>query len=458
MIDIKAAIAATRFGMGARPGDIAAARSDARGWLRAQLKTPQSVLIRADNLADTETAAREMIDNQQQRRALKRAGQKDAAEAADRQKMMRAAARQAFARDVAARNAHAIMTEASFLERWVRFWSNHFTVSIRRLAVFRLAGPYEREAIRANAFGSFKELLLAATLHPAMLHYLDNVRSIGPTTRAARRRKMGLNENLARECLELHTLGVDGGYSQADVEAFAKALTGWTIRVPALRSGGWGGTVFEPRLHESGDKKILGKRYPDNGGDQAKAVLADLANHPSTAHHIAKKLARHFISDAPPQSAVDKLAQTFRNSEGDLAALAEAVIDLDEAWGAEPQKLKTPEELLISAARYFSPAVIYGLDARKIYASLGQLPFGAPSPKGWPDVAADWAGPDALKKRLEWANSAARRAGVTADASGFLEGALGAMAGSRTRLAVAGAETRRQGVTLALMCPEFQRR
>ena len=458
MKDINAAIAVTRFGMGARAGEIPAARSDPRGWLRTQLAQTEDVLIDARDLPTTKDAAAEIIGDQQERRAFKRAGAGKTADIAARQKMMNRAEHAAFGRDIAARNRHAIETAAPFLERWARFWSNHFTVSVRKQSLFRLVGPYEREAIRANAFGTFKDLLFAAVLHPAMLLYLDNNRSIGPSTLVARRRKMGLNENLAREALELHTLGVDGGYTQGDVEAFAKALTGWTISTPALRDSGFGETIFEPRLHEPGGKEVLARAYPDNGGDQAKVILSDLAGHPSTARHIAAKLARHFIADAPPPGAIEKLTGVFLDTDGDLRALASAVIDLDEAWEPAPQKLKTPEELLISAARLLGGHVVYGGDARKIYTSLGQPPFAAASPEGWPDMAADWAGPDAVKKRLEWANSAARRADIDINAEAFLDDALGALTSGRTRFSIIGAESRRQGLTLALMCPEFQRR
>ena len=258
----------------------------------------------------------------------------------------------------------------AFLERWVRFWSNHFTVGFRKFETTGLVGAFEREAIRLNAFGSFSELLEAATLHAAMLVYLDNFRSVGPSTRIAKMRGNGLNENLAREVLELHTLGIDGGYTQEDVEAFAKALTGWTIAMPTFGRSKAGSVMFVARMHEPGRKNVLGKTYRESGAGEATSILRDLSAHPSTARHIATKLVQHFVSDRPPESAIGKVEAVFRDTNGDLTELARAVIDLDEAWEAEPQKLKTPEELLISSARGLGGFAVFGgaRDLRKIYA------------------------------------------------------------------------------------------
>ncbi len=451
-----AAIAVTRFGIGARMGEIEDVGNDARGWLEAQLSAPHKARINSSDLKSTDDIAAQFIAARREMRNVRRSG----AEANDNRRKLRRSLTQNLITEIEARNSHAMKTQHGFLERWVRFWSNHFTVSSRKFETLGLVGAFEREAIRENAFGSFETLLFASTFHAAMLLYLDNHRSIGPSTRIAKRRKVGLNENLAREVLELHTLGVGGGYAQDDVEAFAKALTGWTIAGPPLRSSGFGKVIFEPRIHEPGDQTVLGTRYRQDGAGQAKAVLSDLAKHPSTAEHIATKLARHFVSDKPPASVIEKIKLIFLKTDGDLKELARAIIHLDEAWLPESQKLKTPEELLISSARALGEVPVYGQvrDLRKIYQSLGQAPFAAPAPEGWPDKADDWAGPDAIKKRLEWANRAGQRGQSHMNASAFLDGALGPLASTDTKLWISRAESNAQGLTLALMSPEFQRR
>lgn len=456
MSSLEAAIAVTRFGVGARIGEIEGIGSDGRGWLEQHLDSPKRAQIDDPNLKSSEDIAAQIITQRREMRKARQTGNKDNSG----RRALRRAMVANLVSEISARNVHSIETSDGFLERWVRFWSNHFTVSSRKFETLGLVGAFEREAVRENAFGSFERLLQASSFHSAMLLYLDNHRSIGPSTRIAKRRKIGLNENLAREVLELHTLGVGGGYTQDDVEAFAKTLTGWTIAAPPLRSSGFGKVVFESRIHEPGVQTVLGNRYRQSGANQARAVLTDLARHPSTARHIATKLARHFVSDTPPLSVIERLERVFRNTDGDLTALAKAVIGLDEAWEADSKKLKTPEELLISSARALGEFPVFGgvRDLRKIYESLGQAPFAAPAPEGWPDQAEDWAGPDAIKKRLEWANRAGQRGQSRISAGAFLDGALGRLVASDTKLWVSRAESNAQGLTLALMSPEFQRR
>jgi uncharacterized protein (DUF1800 family) len=399
------------------------------------------------------------------------------------QKQVRRETRDGLVEEIEARGRHAATTPSSFAERWHRFWANHFTVAARNAQVVGLVGPFEREAIRANVFGRFATLLAAATFHPGMLVYLDAARSIGPSTKIAERRDAGLNENLAREILELHTMGVGSGYTQADIIEFAKALTGWTIagpqtarlaRLGTQKQGGrgqrarqqagaaladaYGEAIFVETLHEPGPRTVLRKTYNVSGRDQAAAVLGDIAANPATAKHIATKLARHFVSDTPPASAVAKLEASFTKSGGDLAVLARAVVDLDEAWNQTSHKFKSPEELLVSAARAAGAQATFGGAARAVYTSLAQQPFGAPSPAGWPDDTTSWAGSDAIKKRLEWANAVSRRMARGETPSEFLNRALGQIASDKTRQAVARAESAEQGFTIALMSPEFQRR
>jgi uncharacterized protein (DUF1800 family) len=501
MTQLQGAIAATRFGMGARPGEIAAAASDPRGWLKAQIKA-SAAAISADGLLSTKEvyAARQEIQmengmpggppgapraNPQQVRGQNQQpgqqGQPTEAQRAIRQ-IIQKEQRDGLQKEVAARSRHAASTDTSFAERWVRFWSNHFTVAARNAQIIGLVGPFEREAIRPNVFGNFATLLGASSFHPAMLVYLDAARSIGPSTEAAKRRDAGLNENLAREILELHTLGVGSGYTQADIIEFAKALTGWTIggpqtaRLAGIRpqSGGRqqralretaqlmqreaGEAVFVEPLHEPGSRTVLGKSYSGSKA-QAAAILDDLVVSPATAHHIATKLVRHFVADQPPEAAVKKIETTWIKSQADLATVARAIVDLNEAWADQPVKFKQPEELLISVARATGEEeAAFGRDRRAVYQSLAQQPFSAPSPAGWPDDTASWSGADAIKKRLEWANSVSRRMSRGMTPNQFLDSALGPIAGQKTRQAVSRAESAEQGFTLALMSPEFQRR
>lgn len=458
MTMLEGAIAATRFGMGARPGEIAAASSDPRGWLLDQLERTAAVSLAQQPLPTGQEGAAKVVEYTQLIRQQRQGGDADAAQ--ELQRSLQRARREDFSREFIARAALAENTDASFSERWVRFWSNHFTVAITQPLILPLVGPYEREAIRENAFGSFRDLLQATSFHQAMLVYLDNIRSFGPNTRIARNRDIGLNENLAREILELHTLGVDGGYSQTDVTEFAKALTGWTIKSPPLARSDFGAVTFQSRLHEPGARTILGQRISD-GEDQASAVLDMVAVHPSTAQHISIKLARHFVADEPPQSAIDTLARTFLDTGGDLTELARAVIDLDAAWGEEQVKFKSPDELLVSTARLVGSRNTFGRTggtAGDIFQSLGQVPFYAPSPEGWPDTASEWAGPDAIMKRLDWANLVAQRVPGNFTPERFLDEGLGPLAQADTHLAISRAESAVQGLTLAIMSPEFQRR
>jgi uncharacterized protein (DUF1800 family) len=474
MSRLEAAIAASRFGMGARPGEIADAASDPRGWLASHIRRDAAIIPAAglksarevlDQRRESGAAASEAM---QMQRPEDPAGSRELSEAQRKaiQQRLQEELRNGLMLEANARSSFAAVTPHSFAERWARFWANHFTVSARGVEMLGLVGPFEREAVRPFVFSDFRTLLQNAILHPGMLVYLDAFRSIGPSTRQAQRRGAGLNENLAREALELHTVGAGTGYTQADVIELAKALTGWTL--PARRPGrelaggdaaGQGGAIFVPALHEPGTRTVLGRPYPDDGAEQARAILSDLAGRPETARHVAVKLARHFVADEPPASAIERLERRFLETDGDLAELARAVIALDDAWSPEAQKFKTPDELLVSAARGSDHVIAYGRDRRAVYTSLGQPPYGAPSPAGWPDSAEYWAGPDAIKKRLEWANAAAVRVpGGQGAPMAFLETALGPLADARAREAVARAESARQAWTLALMSPAFQRR
>jgi uncharacterized protein (DUF1800 family) len=302
-----------------------------------------------------------------------------------------------------------------------------------------------------------------------MLLYLDNYISVGPNSRAAaprglrpvRRRQLGINENLAREILELHTLGVGGGYTQNDVTIFAEVITGWSIggeRGRLLSGGDPGRFVFRPDIHEPGTKVVLGKRYPDNEHGQGIAVLHDLASHPSTARFIATKLARHFIADDPPRAAVDRLAKTFLSSGGDLPAVYRALITCAEAWASPLSKYKTPSDYIVSSFRGLDLPIANQRAALAPFEVLGQRTYSPGSPAGWPDKSADWDGASALMKRIEWADAVGQRVGSKRDAADLAPQLLGETLAGATRTAISRAASGAQALTLLLAAPEFMRR
>lgn len=347
---------------------------------------------------------------------------------------------------------HMAGTSTPVVERWVAFWSNHFSVSASKAAVAGLVLPYEREAIRPHCRGRFVDLLRAATTHPAMLLYLDNAQSIGPRSRAGSRRERGLNENLGRELLELHTLGVNGGYSQSDVTETARLLTGWTVR---LQDGQ--GSGFVAAMHEPGDKRILGRRYHE-GAEALELLLHDLARHPSTATLVATKLARHFVSDEPPPALVDHLSRTFRDSDGDLRQLARALFSHALSWSAQQAKFKRPEDWIISAHRVLQQPVERAERWWQAAGNMGQLMLRAPSPQGWPDRDEDWLSPDALWKRAEFAALMGQQWGNRVDARAAAARAHAGAFGEASRLAIERAESPAQALALWLASPEFLRR
>jgi uncharacterized protein (DUF1800 family) len=370
-------------------------------------------------------------------------------------------ARDQVPQDTAARLQAAITAKAPLVERLVAFWSNHFTVSGIRPVAAGLIGPYEAEAIRPHLFGRFVDLLKAATLHPAMLLYLDNATSIGPNSRAGTKRGKGLNENLARELMELHTLGVDGGYTQADVTDLAKILTGWTIHRPGQPeraiAATRGGAVFIPAIHEPGDKILLGKRYRDAGEDEADAALENLARRPATARFIATKLARHFIADDPPPAAIAALAETFTKTDGDLSAVYARLIDLDAAWEGEG-KYRAPYDWVVAIFRAFAAdAPDRARRAVQAVNQLGQRLYFAPSPAGWPDDAASWLAPESLLARVDYAEAVGRTKGES-DPMQLADLAVGPTLTAESKFAIQHAPSRGDAVALLLVSPEFLRR
>lgn len=448
----KASIACNRFGLGATEGDISRVSGDPEGWLSAQLESAATNEFRGNDLRSSDVLLSDLMQARKERRRAQQSGTEENAA-----KSMSRLVRGTIRKEVAARTMLGAQTSYPFHERLARFWANHFTVAAKNPQTTIIVGAYEREAIRPHILGTFEDLALSAIFHPGMLIYLDNVQSIGPNSRIGRRRDRGLNENLAREVLELHTVTPQSGYTQDDVTELARALTGWTVGNARFRDENIGRTIFADRLHETGTRRVLSNRYTDTGDAQATKIISDLCKSRYTAQHIAHKLAKHFTADTPPSRLVDELEMTFLETGGDLNSLYSVLINAPEAWVATPQKVKTPDDLLTSTSRLMGINAVFAGDPRSVFTSLAQQPFTAPSPKGWSDSADDWIGPDALSKRIEWANRVALR-NQDIDARTFLGNGLGAMVSEATAQAVARAESPSQALTLALMSPDFQRR
>lgn len=344
-----------------------------------------------------------------------------------------------------------------FGERLVLHWANYFTVAAVKGKVGWTVGPFIREAIRPHVGGSFEALLTAATLHPAMLFYLDNAASIGPGSIVGKKKGAGLNENLGRELLELHTLGVDGGYSQADVTSMAAILTGWGVDLN-LDSPTCGEAVFNPRRHEPGPKMLLGQRLPDSGADQLRAALDLLATHPATARNVARRMLAAFLGDAASPADVAIVARSFQQSRGDLRQVTRTMVELDAIWTTPLRKLRAPVELLHVATGIVGAAPP-AADVRRALTSMGQPSLQAPSPKGWPEGDNSWLLSDGIKSRLDWASDLGRRFGDRVDTQGIATGKVpGWRLTDETSTALRRAATPQQALALLLMCPEVQRR
>ncbi|HXC56692.1 MAG TPA: DUF1800 domain-containing protein [Rhizomicrobium sp.] len=518
-MSIQGVIAANRFGLGARPGDVARVSSDPKGWLLGQL-TPETELpapLRSlpstvDDMSAFFKWVREIAAEAKAHGMdpykLRPQGAAAAAPGAgmagagamtggatagggmggdngfsiEREYVKAFLPRYAVA--VKARFDTAVATERPFFERLVHFWTNHFVVSGAKPGAITMPPSFERDVVRPHVTGRFADMLMASSKHPAMLYYLDNYHSIGPDSKVGKDPSLrapkeqqafaipqvaGLNENLAREIMELQTLGVRSGYTQADVTSFARVITGWTIagppRVPVYklvlqgRLNAQGLFEFDDEEHEPGPQTVMGKVYAQTGVDQGEAVLNDLARHPATAHFIAAKLARHFIADDPPPALVERLAQVFRDSDGDLKQVCTALVDSAQAFAPEAHKFKTPEEYVISAARALPALQADPASLLRAYGSMGQTPYNPPGPNGWPDVQAEWLGADAVWKRFEWANQAAQSvATTTMNPLQLGQDVLGDSLSPSTAQAIARAQSPAQGLTLLLASAEFQRR
>jgi uncharacterized protein (DUF1800 family) len=484
---LQAALALHRFGFGPVRNLTDTIADDPRGAVLADLERPGAGRLAAANLPSSSEASRAFFDfraDQQAKvklaeRAKKAADAGNAATAMTDASAFAAAAglpdpatttpdqkpgenapkppqlpAQLIQNEAKARFDAAVGADIGFVERLVWFWSNHFCISAEKM--FSMAGAYEREAIRPHVLGRFVDLLVAAESHPAMLFYLDNEASMGPDSTAGINNDKGLNENLAREVLELHTLGAGSGYTQADVTSFANVLTGWSFIGTGVPQHG-GEFVFTKRLHEPGEQVVLDKSYPDTGFEQGHAVLTALARHPATARHVAQKLARHFVADEPSPALVAALEKTFNDSDGDLKEVAKTLATAEESWTPQRTKLKPPSAWLAGMLRLTDAQWIVPI-GRVMFeqAALGEPLWRPPAPNGFPDTEAAWI--DGVAHRLDVANEFAGRLANGTDPLALLDSGLGPLASAETRDTVGRAESRTQALALLMMAPEFLRR
>lgn len=451
----QAFVAAHRFGFGPRPGDLERLTRDPRGWVLAQVgdaSLPKGLSTTRSSAAVAEAS---IEADREKRRAFR--------------KELRAEA-EAQEKDLLS---YRLVTDRPFTERMVLFWTNHFSVSVNRGLSTLFLPSYEREAIRPHVYGKFSDLLFSAVTHPAMVEYLDNSNSTGPNAPLSLRGNMQINENLARETLELYTLGVDGGYTQADVEQLSMILTGWAIPrkkligarerfqshlagVPPVQQIGHG--YFYAMLHQPGTKTLLGKSYRSAGAAEWREAARDLSRHPSTARFLARKLAIHFVADNPPQEAVDAIAAVYTRTEGDLAAVSRAVAGLEAAWSTLLSKAKSPIDYFLAVHRALGTEELPHNQYHRELNHMGQKPWSAPSPQGWPDTEAAWLTPALLMRRISFADREITKQKAVRNPDLFLEQVLGPVAGDETRRVVAGASSGDQALVLTLASREFLRR
>lgn len=488
--DLTAAV--NRFGLGAKPGELAKVR-DPRMWLEAQVARGADDGGVFAGLPGSLDYLREEARLVQTRREFKQGdrgrrtfmfgaappvtgnGQANAAELKRALEPYRREERKELLAEAAARYRLATTTETPFVERLVYFWSNHFAVSIDKRPARLLAAPMEREAIRPHVTGRFADMLLAVETHPAMLLYLDNVRSVGPNSPLGRRiearlarggnmdagKAGGLNENLGREAMELHTVGVNGGYTQADVTEFSRALTGWSIPIPRDFANGrqpQSAFVFRANAHEPGSRRVMGTTFPEGGFEQGKAILEFLARKPATARHLSLKLAQHFVSDDPPRSLVDRMARSYLEHDTDLAAVYRTLIASPEAWEADARKFKTPQDFVVSALR--AAQIDLGDRPQPLLAllmNLGEPLFDPRSPAGFSDTSANWIDADGLWKRVQAAEALSSRvAQANAQPLAFARDILGPRLDDDTAQAIRRAESPQQAHATLFASPAFQ--
>lgn len=478
----EAGTALSRFGLGGKRGE--PVPRDPRAWLLEQVAPGFRGTVPV-NIEASPSAYATFASGRTQRADLTRKvnqARKGKAEfSAEQQESMqseanevllalRGAAHRNLNRDIGARLQTAVGTETPFFERLVYFWSNHFAISAEKGYDIRmLAGPYEAEAIRPHVTGNFADMLLAVARHPAMLAFLDQSRSVGPNSRFIKenpKHKLGLNENLGRELLELHTLGVRSGYTQADVVEMAKALTGWSIAGdPALRlpakfvpHAPAGTFIFIDAIHEPGPRTLMGKSYPQKGADQARAMIADLVLHPATARHLATKLAMHFAGDSPPKSLIDKLAQSYLDSSADLTAVYRTLVEAPESWAPQAARYKNPWDWMVSALRASGGITLKPAQAASLLGQLGQPVWQPGSPAGYDDNTASWLSPESLMLRVDVAERIVGADNSVGDVRALAQQLFPGALSPPTQSAIARAESPAQALAILICSPEMLRR
>jgi uncharacterized protein (DUF1800 family) len=442
----KALIAFQRFGLGAKPGVFDRVGSSPAAGLRAEIDNPHIATIKNSKLPTYEEACFESQMSFDRAEAIRQA-------------------------EITARVDKHMSVPIGFVERLVLFWSNHFAMSVDKGETVRgTIGQWERDVVRRHVLGNFRDMLHETIKHPAMLAYLDNDFSIGPNSPVGQAWGVGFNENLAREILELHTVGSGGGYSETDVTAFANMLTGWSYVRGWESDNGWnGGTslnrgrfIYRPDWHEPGSFDVMGKTFPAGGQEQVETLLDDLSVHPATAEHIAFKLVRHFITDRPTPEMVEPIKQKFLQTGGNLKSVALALINLPEAWSTPLRKLRTPYEYAIAKYRALgkryknSEPWVFSEELR----ALAQLPWGAHSPEGYSDETPTWLNPDAMRVRLNVGQyiSYAFSPDSSRDVPKLADSLFGSALSQATRSRLVGANNSNDALTILFSSPEFQRR
>ncbi|MDG2392815.1 MAG: DUF1800 domain-containing protein [Thalassotalea sp.] len=448
VINTQAVIAVNRFGLGARGDELAQASKNPKAWLKQQLQP----IVFTNKLMSSNEMFVELAKLGEARKAAKKSTNADEEfkkNSKDRKKFLTKSYR-ALSTDTFK---EALNSNNSLSWRLLDFFSNHFSVTASGPVMGAISATLEREAIAPNLLGNFDEMLLAVSKHPAMLIFLNNERSFGPNSRIGKKGK-GLNENLAREILELHTLGVDGGYKQADVIELAKGITGWSVANP--RKDDSVGFIYRAAGKEPGNRMLLGKTYKQNNMAQGEAMLKDLGNHPKTAQYVCTKLVKHFISDKPSPDLVQKLVSTWQKSGGNIKQVMTTLIDSDWSWQADSQKFKTPREFVMSSLRAVGRKEIKHKELFFTLMTFGQQPMQAGSPAGYSDEQQDWDGANALMSKIDWVALLARK--TKANAEKVMAKTLALTPEVSTYKAVVRAESRTQALALLLLSPEFLRR
>lgn len=463
-----AAHALNRLGFGPRPGDIAAVAKDPMGWVEQQLRPRELVLpalltARLDEsrftAPDPITAVRDLLQRGREAKQV----QGDELKPENPERVLVRAYQQSA---VESRLFRALESPRQLEEAMADFWFNHFNVFEGKNWDRVLTGHYEHSAIRPHALGRFRDLLGATARHPAMLYYLDNWLSVGPQGKA---RDRGLNENYARELMELHTLGVDAGYTQEDVTQLARMFTGWTFErplAPGMSATGAFGFVFNPRLHDNGDKFWMGRRVPANGQQEGDEALDLLASHPATAQHVSFKLAQYFVSDTPDPALVRKMAAVFLAQDGQIVPVLRVLFRSEAFWSPANQgaKFKTPYHYALSALRAGGWQLPATGSAFASHLFVQGMPlYGCATPDGYKNTESAWLSPDAMTRRLEFAAQlgAGRLGGErlfgSATAAQIMD-TLGPLVSPGTRALVARESSEATAVALALASPGMMRR